>query len=187
MNNLTRCSLLLNLALLILIGFMLMRMYEPMDRESTIADTNGHLSIRSTISPSFSESKLDVSNDHSPTSAVPATIAPVENNYFTRQPHRPGDAVLDIPGAEGEAAVPAVFAIRNTDANLNSDQLDKVNEIVRDFTHEVSAGNTNPDDPAYLARWQKAQAEADDRLRMVLGQEDYLRYILAAATMDTSK
>jgi hypothetical protein len=183
MKNLTRCFLLLSLTLLLLGGFMFMR--EPAGRKFPVSEAEARPSVQPAKSPSFSESEPDAPSV-AVTAATISNPSPA-NDYVVRQPRRPGDPVLDIPGAEGEAAVPAVFAIPNTDPNLNSEQLDKVNEIVRDFTHEVSAGSTNPDDPAYLARWQKAQAEADDRLKLVLGQEDYLRYMLAAGTMDTSK
>jgi hypothetical protein len=184
MKNLTHYSLLLNLVLLLFTGFILLRNTAS---QPSVSDADIHSSYApSTQSDSFSELK---SNEVTPLSSSGAVtpVSPPANNNTVWQLSLLGAEVLTIPGAEGEAVVPAVFAMRNTDTHLNSDQLDKINEIVRNFTHEVSAGNTNPDDPAYLARWQKAQADADDRLQLVLGQEDYFKYALAAGTMDTSK
>ena len=187
MKNLTHWSLLLCLFLLPLLGGICL--YEFVSRESSIDDAEISSHPAPTKSVSHFESKVDTVDVPPPPS--PVSIAPMSNptnTVSTYQPVPPPDALtLSIPGAEGAAVVPAVFAIPDNDENLNSDQQEKINEILKSFTYEVSVGSTNPDDPAYLDRWQKAQAEADDRLRMVLGQEDYLKYMLVAATMDTSR
>jgi hypothetical protein len=100
----------------------------------------------------------------------------------------PGSDVLMIPGAVGEAEIPVAMIIKD-DPNLSSDQREKINQITQSFAKEMTygtCGNLNPDDPAYLVRWQEAQAKADESLRYVLGEEDYLKYSLAAARMSTN-
>ena len=63
------------------------------------------------------------------------------------------------------------LAFRNVDPatlNLNEDQMQALADLRQQFVEQI--GTTNrPDDPAYLARWQQSQPQADVTLRAMLG------------------
>jgi hypothetical protein len=125
-------------------------------------------------------------DDDQPVAAVAqakpaAHSAPPASTY--NQPPPPGTLVLTVPGTDNDAAIPTAFAVPASDPDLNSDQVDRIQQIEKTFLSEVEA--VNPQDPTYLARWQKAQAEAEQSLRFVIAQQDYLRYSLKAAQIDT--
>ncbi len=186
MKKLIQCSVSLNLALLLWAGFTVFQGFTS--HESLVGEVDAHHDVQPAKSPSFFESKSEAAT-LSPATSSAATLPSTHptNNNMAMQPPFPSADILIIPGAEGEAAVPAVFGVPDNDVSLNRDQMEKINEIAENFTREIKAGSTNLNDPAYLARWQKAQADADERLRFVLGQEDYLKYTLAVGIMDISK
>ena len=63
-----------------------------------------------------------------------------------------------------------------TPLGLNDDQKQTVADLRQNFLAEIGGTNQNPDDPAYLARWQKAQPEADQMLQAMLGGKIYTEY-----------
>jgi hypothetical protein len=78
------------------------------------------------------------------------------------------------------AVVPLVFG--NIDAanlQLNAGQMAVVEEVRQKFREEVGTQDAN--DPGYVQRWNKAQRDADDRLRGMLGSKVFLQYQLQAA------
>jgi hypothetical protein len=72
---------------------------------------------------------------------------------------------------------PLVFQNVNLDAmGFNKSQKAAVQQVQQQFVNDIGGANQNPNDPAYLARWQKAQTDADDMLRGLLGSQAYMAY-----------
>ena len=51
-----------------------------------------------------------------------------------------------------------------------------IDQVREQFVQDVGGTGQNPDDPAYLARWQTAQANADDMLRGALGSQAFMAF-----------
>ncbi len=67
-------------------------------------------------------------------------------------------------------SMPLIFqAVDPAALNLSSDQMDVINNLRLNFIKAIGGLNQDPSDPAYMERWQKAQPEADDMLRGMLG------------------
>jgi hypothetical protein len=64
------------------------------------------------------------------------------------------------------------------DATLNNNQKAAVQQIQQQFVNAIGGPNQDPHDPAYAARWQTAQHDADDALRATLGNQAYQGYQL---------
>lgn len=64
------------------------------------------------------------------------------------------------------------------DPALNGSQKAAVRQIQQQFEDAIGGPNQNPSDPAYAARWQSAQSDADDALRATLGDQAYQGYQL---------
>jgi len=62
---------------------------------------------------------------------------------------------------------------------LNSNQVAVIAAVRRQFQEQL--GNQDPNDPAYVQRWNQAQRDADDRLRGMLGSKFYIQYQVEAA------
>ena len=62
----------------------------------------------------------------------------------------------------------------NTQAGgLSAPQSEAVSQAQSQFVQDIGGPKQNPDDPAYRARWRKAQVFADDFLRAQLGWESF--------------
>lgn len=115
----------------------------------------------------------------------PASIsAPNEPGRTGRNAGNGTTAVL--AGGSGETqssfatATAVSFPVAFQDANLNARDLDPavkaaIQQAQQQFISEMGS-NPNPADPGYLAKWQKAQTDADDLLRASLGTQGYLAY-----------
>lgn len=78
-------------------------------------------------------------------------------------------------------AMPLVLQdIDLTPLGLNDDQKQAVADLRQNFLAEIGGANQDPDDPAYLARWQKAQPEVDGLLQAMLGGKIYTEYQMLA-------
>ncbi len=76
--------------------------------------------------------------------------------------------------AQRVQAHPPIYplALQNVDLSalgLNQDQQQIVAEIRQDFIDAIGGTNQDSSDPGYLARWQKAQAESDEKIKGMLG------------------
>ncbi|HWV99975.1 MAG TPA: hypothetical protein VNZ64_09810 [Candidatus Acidoferrum sp.] len=60
--------------------------------------------------------------------------------------------------------------------NLNSRQVEVVNELRQRFQDEIGGQNQDPNDPAYTERWRTAQRNSDEMLQGMLGAGIYLAY-----------
>jgi hypothetical protein len=73
-------------------------------------------------------------------------------------------------------SLPLVF--QNVDPaalKLNEDQMNDLAFLRQKFQEDVGGPNQNPDDPAYLKRWQAARPQNDQMLRAMLGDRVYDR------------
>lgn len=64
---------------------------------------------------------------------------------------------------------------------LNDDQKQVITQIQQQFVDEIGGPYQDPNDPAYLKRWQKAQPESDDMVKAMLGSTIFQNYQLSAA------
>ena len=120
-----------------------------------------------TIPDKETVSIADFLGEPAPTQAVPAKQARPEQ---TRPPMMP-------------------LVLENVDLaalNLNSKQMQVINNIRQTFMDEIGGANQDPNDPEYLKRWQQAQPEADSMVRGMLGNSFFLNYQLAAGNNSRS-
>lgn len=76
---------------------------------------------------------------------------------------------------------PLVFQMTNSEAlELNEATKAILQQLQQQFVEDIGGPNQDPSDPAYLTRWLKASARADDMLRGLLGSQFYLNYQLQA-------
>jgi hypothetical protein len=91
-----------------------------------------------------------------------------------------GQPAVHAPAAETatiETTAPSPVALTDPDAEMNLSPLavEGVEKLREEFVQKLRAGPRNPEDPAYLARWLEAQRESDDRLRVVIGAQAFMR------------
>lgn len=88
---------------------------------------------------------------------------------------------LNYAGQPEPVSPPLVFENVNLPSlNLSENQMQAITNIQRDFLQQIGGTNQDPGDPAYLARWQKAQPAADMQLQEQLGMQAYLDYQIKA-------
>jgi len=91
-----------------------------------------------------------------------------------------GDRLEDVPVAVPLVAQPVDLAALNLDAV----QLQAIKDLQQSFLRKIGGPNQDPNDPAYQTRWRTAQAEMDDLMQGLLGNqafEDYQQQVLANA------
>jgi hypothetical protein len=71
--------------------------------------------------------------------------------------------------------------VDETALQLTDAQKQVIDQLRQQFIDEVGGTNQDPNDPAYLARWQAAQPKIDDTLRGLLGSKFLINYRLQAA------
>jgi hypothetical protein len=78
-------------------------------------------------------------------------------------------------------SLPLVFQPADSAAlNLDGDQQAVIDQLRQNFMAQIGGTNQDPADPAYLARWQKAQPAMDSMLRGLLGTEVFSKFQQAA-------
>jgi hypothetical protein len=98
------------------------------------------------------------------------------------------DEPAEQPAAEGQGVSPVyplAFQEVNPDAmGLTQDEKqafqNAVTGVRQQFINQIGGTNQDPADPAYLARWQKAQSQMDSVLRARLGGKIFMAYASAA-------
>ena len=98
---------------------------------------------------------------------------------------KPAPAQTTVASAS-DANVSVPLVLQNVDVgalNLNDDQKQAIAGLRQDFLQQIGGTNQDPNDPAYLARWQKAQVDADNMLMGTLGNEAYTKYQLMGYQM----
>lgn len=85
--------------------------------------------------------------------------------------------------SQNSAVLPLVFQNVNLPKlNLDNQQIQAINDLRQSFVDKIGGLNQDPHDPSYLDRWQKAQPEADDMLRGMLGITAWENYQVATWT-----
>ena len=75
---------------------------------------------------------------------------------------------------------PLVFQNMNTDAiGLNDSQKAAIQRLQQQFVKDIGGLNQDPNNPAYLAKWQQAQSQSDAMLEYQIGYNLYMQYWLA--------
>jgi hypothetical protein len=101
------------------------------------------------------------------------------------EPAMPMAVSLLDAASPGAARMPAGLAdSRAVDAGeeeLNASQLEAADQVAGQFVEAIGGENQNPNDPAYLERWQEAQPSADEQLRLFLGDEAFNQYQIRLA------
>lgn len=88
----------------------------------------------------------------------------------------PAKQILPVP-KRVQPVYPLAFRKVNLAAlDFNSTQKSAIDQVQQQFVNDIGGSNQNPEDPAYLARWQSAQTKADDTLRGLLGNQAYMAY-----------
>ena len=74
------------------------------------------------------------------------------------------------------------LVLQNVDVSalgVNSEQMQVIEDLRQSFSEAVGGPDQNPSDPAYLARWQRAQPEIDNQLRGLLGVRVFENFEMA--------
>ena len=86
------------------------------------------------------------------------------------------------PAPRFHAAPQMPLVLQNVDLaalGLNADQMQVVEDLRQSFSDQVGGPDQDPNDPAYLERWQKAQPETDRQLSGMLGVKVFENYEMA--------
>lgn len=105
--------------------------------------------------------------------------------YFLGQGPAPALETAASPPLPLLVAAPPLV-VQNVDLStlkLDEAQTQSIASIRESFWNSVGGTNQDTSDPAYLARWQKAQDEADNTLHAMLGEQDFLQYQVKAYQM----
>ena len=103
--------------------------------------------------------------------SAPAQVAAATGSPLRSQNHASAEA----------KPVTMPFALMDIDPaalNLTEEQRQAIAELRQNFTEQIGGTNQSPDDPAYLARWQQAQPQADNMLRLTLGNDAFFKYTM---------
>jgi hypothetical protein len=123
-------------------------------------------------SPSSSPQKNDQSNAVAGAS-ITTSLAVVGTTGTT--------VTMPLAAAGTTVTMPlAMQPLNLTALDLNSDEIKAINDLRQSFIQKVGGANQDPNDPAYLARWQAAQPEADGVLEWIIGNEAWQELQLQA-------
>lgn len=135
------------------------------------ADARQNLRLELQRLPDEEEAEIDELLGVKPATTPDESAATIAAPMSASQRHRQAAPVV----------MPLVF--QNVDLstlNLNSDQIEAIENLRQNFLDEIGGTNQDPNDPVYLARWQKAQREVDGNLRGLIGGSAFQNYQLAA-------
>lgn len=131
---------------------------------------------------SVMRARMGVSPDQPGSWSVQSQIRMIA--YFLGQASAPMPETDTPPLPLLEATPPLV--LQNVDLStlaLNDAQTQAIAGIRETFLNTVGGTNQDASDPDYLARWQKAQHEADDVLQGMLGEQAFAQYEVKAYQM----
>jgi hypothetical protein len=84
------------------------------------------------------------------------------------------------PRLQGPPSLPMVFEDKALDSlKLTDEQKADLDWLRTEFISEIGGVDQNPNDPAYLERWRKAQPKADDLLSSIIGRDGIVELDLA--------
>jgi hypothetical protein len=105
--------------------------------------------------------------------AAPATVA--------AQSPAP-ESVPRLPPPQRAPEMPLVLApVDEQKLPLTDEQKQVMAQLQQRFLDEIGGPDQDPNDPAYLQRWQKAQTEVNDTLRGLLGSKFFVQLQVQAA------
>jgi hypothetical protein len=88
-----------------------------------------------------------------------------------------GETVAPVAEARAAAVTPMVLPLtlqpldlKATNLNLNSDQIQAINNLRQSFIDKIGGPNQDTNDPAYQERWQQLQAENDEIMVGIVGE-----------------
>lgn len=86
--------------------------------------------------------------------------------------------------SERPAVLPLVFQeVDLSQLNLNSDQLQAIEDLRQKFLDEIGGLNQDTHDPGYRERWNKSQPAIDSDLRGMIGFAAFQNYQIEAETL----
>jgi hypothetical protein len=93
------------------------------------------------------------------------------------------------PAAGPPVTTPLVFQnFDPAELGLSDDQVQMITSLRQNFMEQIGGASQDPNDPAYLARWQQAQPALDNMLLGMLGSDVYVKFQmlqLMAANQET--
>lgn len=96
----------------------------------------------------------------------------VRQRPFVNTDDADASASTRAPAAPGKVSMPLVFQPLNREVwNLNDEQMAVIEQLRSRFLEDVGGVYQDPNDPGYLAKWQKAQPECDAELWSKLGKD----------------
>lgn len=99
------------------------------------------------------------------------------DNAKTHGAQQPSSGQPQTLTSASAVSYPLVFRNVNLDAlGLSASQKSAIQQLQQQFVNDIGGPNQNPNDPAYLARWQKAQGPVDAALLNLLGTQGYMAY-----------
>jgi hypothetical protein len=113
--------------------------------------------------------------------------------YFLGQ--GPAPAVAALANSQSPNSPPAgattPLVLQNLDLStlkLSDAETQAIASIRETFLNKIGSANQDTNDPAYIARWRKAQYQADNMLEVMLGGQDFMQYQVKAyqASLQTS-
>lgn len=121
---------------------------------------------------------LAAASNFSAQDSTPSQLATSQETAASPQSSaEPATGVEDEPEP---AKMPLVFAAPDPSLQLDENATARLELLRERFMTEIGGPNQNPTDPQYYDRWQKAQAEVDQQLKIDLGQELYNKLQMSA-------
>jgi hypothetical protein len=150
-------------------------------------------SVYQIITSRLQHKLADLATNSWPAQLTSADSEPALRDALQKIPGEEAAKIADLLGlkpaskANSVASTPDIplappLALQNLDLtalNLNTDQQQIIDSVREEFLEEIGDAHQDTNDPAYRARWQRAQADADNTLEAELGSNLYSQYQLA--------
>lgn len=161
---------------------------EPTVRAIVTADVD---SVYQIFANQLEQKIADVENGSWSNQLMAAGSEPALKEALQRIPAEEAAKIADLlglkpalaPGANPDIPIAEPLVLENVDLstlNLDADQTQMIASVRQNFLQEVGDTNQAGSDPAFMARWRKAQYKADNELMAFLGYQTYNQYQLKA-------
>ena len=114
--------------------------------------------------------------------------SPVESRTTNPELGKDASAVNDPRSTTAPAPPQMPLVMQDVDPSalgLNAEQRQIIQDLRQSFSEAVGGPDQDPNDPSYLARWQKAQPDVDNQLRGMLGVKIAEQYEMAVQPEST--
>jgi hypothetical protein len=102
-------------------------------------------------------------------------------NAPARTPHESWRETAKQLDLERPVSMPLVFQSADLQAlGANADQVQAISNLRASFVQQIGGTEQDPNDPAYLRRWQAAQRNTDEWMGLLLGRDFRVSYELHA-------